>query len=832
MTNNRTILRAFLASPGDMQEEREGIRDVVDEFNGSWADELGYQIELVGWEDTVPGYGRPQHLINQDVDRCDLFIAMVWKRWGTPPGHSSTFSSGFEEEFERAMERRRQTETPQIALFFKQVSDELRDDPGEHLKKVQEFREKLIAQKEIFFQEVSTAKEMEKLVRKCITEYVNGVRAQNLSSDHEETRSKPTDRESEKVEPKDTSSEASPLSREGFTFLGQFVDKIGKENAIDNLTASEVARFRLLANSVSKSGNQEMGLGVHDINILFAARTNGMTLGRREIQCLMNLGFRFLPNENVPLWCWYSYSASSYSPLDPATISSITGVNDDEKVGAIRVLTALEQRIATENLPITRERILKLWFSEGSSVPVRIAALAYLAKMGTEGDYSLVKQEYDKNDHGTSRHALECMVAIAHRTESEIDAQGLVLESQFESLDVKLLTDVLEGFDHIETDALFLGLEHRNARVRLRAFRILLDRKAVDLATVERLFEDHDALVRNEAIAALDGFDRTFSMEEIKRILVRPPQPPVMGLRGLSGVNRSDQLGEKLFAQHQKDRLRRQSEKDLTKDVETGTLVSASAYFVRAERYFKKYADELRGNVDDRFNSFFDERISRMETLFANLADGPKVVEETRDMKESWRKRLTRQGLDILGQADCPEDLPRIKFNLQEGYTSASKVDALYLGRHGEWTDIRLLVIADPPSIGGLLGPRDDHRDFQNEVPRALLRMARGYSMSMLLSIEMPAVILEKTIKLCTIDGFSKISDDALFGLLNHDSADVRKATAIKAVQSLSKKRIRSILREYVKSDRYRYYNVIHWLDLGASMSRDEARRVIRAAHG
>jgi hypothetical protein len=59
MFSTRKIIRAFLASPGDLQEERKAIREAVDEFNESWANELGYQVELVGWEETVAGFGRP-----------------------------------------------------------------------------------------------------------------------------------------------------------------------------------------------------------------------------------------------------------------------------------------------------------------------------------------------------------------------------------------------------------------------------------------------------------------------------------------------------------------------------------------------------------------------------------------------------------------------------------------------------------------------------------------------------------------------------------------------------------------------------------------------------
>ena len=123
-SNVRKIFRVFLASPGDLTVERQAIRTVVLEFNDSWADGLGYQVELDGWEDTISGYGRPQEIINQDVDRCDLFIGLLWKRWGTPPSSSGRYSSGFEEEFKRSLDRRQSSSKPEIALFFKVIADE------------------------------------------------------------------------------------------------------------------------------------------------------------------------------------------------------------------------------------------------------------------------------------------------------------------------------------------------------------------------------------------------------------------------------------------------------------------------------------------------------------------------------------------------------------------------------------------------------------------------------------------------------------------------------------------------------------------------------------
>jgi len=135
MADTRKIIKVFLASPGDLSNERLAAKTVVDEFNKLWANTLGYHVELVGWEDTVSRYGRPQELINQDLDLCELFIGMMWKKWGTPPSLDGQYTSGFEEEFERSIRKRREEGRPEISLLFKQVDPDLLNDPGDELKK-------------------------------------------------------------------------------------------------------------------------------------------------------------------------------------------------------------------------------------------------------------------------------------------------------------------------------------------------------------------------------------------------------------------------------------------------------------------------------------------------------------------------------------------------------------------------------------------------------------------------------------------------------------------------------------------------------------------------
>lgn len=166
--STRNILVAFIASPGDVAEERRAAREVVEELNKVLR-YVNWQIDLLGWEDTMPGVARPQELINKDVDACDLFIGLLWKRWGQSTGE---YSSGFEEEFERALKRREGPGSPEIWLSFKQVDHELLKDPGEQLGQVLAFKQRQIQQRQVLFKEFADVEGWRSLLRTWLMQYV------------------------------------------------------------------------------------------------------------------------------------------------------------------------------------------------------------------------------------------------------------------------------------------------------------------------------------------------------------------------------------------------------------------------------------------------------------------------------------------------------------------------------------------------------------------------------------------------------------------------------------------------------------------------------------
>lgn len=136
------LIPVFLASPSDVDVERAAVFEIVEAVNRRVGYRHGLRLDLYGWELEAPGAGRPQSRINDHVDEAELFIGVAWRRWGTPPG--GEHSSGFEEEWQRAMDRRqREAGVPNVWLFFKEVDADLVRDPGPQLQRVLEFRARI-----------------------------------------------------------------------------------------------------------------------------------------------------------------------------------------------------------------------------------------------------------------------------------------------------------------------------------------------------------------------------------------------------------------------------------------------------------------------------------------------------------------------------------------------------------------------------------------------------------------------------------------------------------------------------------------------------------------
>lgn len=107
------VIRVFIASPGDVQKERDIVRDTIYEWNTINSFSRGIVLMPVGWEtDSVASYGAPpQEEINKKLlESCDLLIGIFWSKLGSP---TDQYQSGTVEEIELHA-----SQGKQLMLFF------------------------------------------------------------------------------------------------------------------------------------------------------------------------------------------------------------------------------------------------------------------------------------------------------------------------------------------------------------------------------------------------------------------------------------------------------------------------------------------------------------------------------------------------------------------------------------------------------------------------------------------------------------------------------------------------------------------------------------------
>ncbi|MBA7608037.1 hypothetical protein ES703_15211 [subsurface metagenome] len=141
----RRVIKVFLASPSDVPEERLAVRNIVEEENQNHFHHDGYRLEVVRWEThSSPGRGQPhpQGRINPLIDECELFVGILWTRFGSPTGKAE---SGTEEEYNYALELLAKPDLPlcDIKIYFCDYPIEPSRIELEQLRKVKEFKKKI-----------------------------------------------------------------------------------------------------------------------------------------------------------------------------------------------------------------------------------------------------------------------------------------------------------------------------------------------------------------------------------------------------------------------------------------------------------------------------------------------------------------------------------------------------------------------------------------------------------------------------------------------------------------------------------------------------------------
>lgn len=172
MPRQEHVLSVFVASPGDVAEERDRLEEIIRELNDAWSRELCIRLELVRWEThAYPGVSDDaQAVVNEQIPLdYDLFVGIMWHRFGTRTGRAA---SGTAEEFQLAKQRYDDDPSSvRIMFYFKDEALPPSKVDADQLKRVAAFR-KSLGREGVLHWMFSGLDEFDKLLRLHMTRQV------------------------------------------------------------------------------------------------------------------------------------------------------------------------------------------------------------------------------------------------------------------------------------------------------------------------------------------------------------------------------------------------------------------------------------------------------------------------------------------------------------------------------------------------------------------------------------------------------------------------------------------------------------------------------------
>ena len=776
---------SFLASPGDLVEERRIAKEVVEEINRSIR-LLNWNIELLGWEDTLPGYMRPQEIINREVDVCELFIGLLWRRWGQPTG---THESGFQEEFERARERRLQTASPEIWLFFKAVESEQLEDPGEQLKRVIAFRKSLEVSKELFFKEFKDSSDWRAKLRESLLSYVlslvpSTIEAPAIAGPAESSIARSPEASpshaavEEKVDKKPATTQLLDVvnaTTKGIT-EGEFASL---QNIQEGTTANDqfsAARLHLFGLSWISELNTGELLETHSINILFVQRKRHKLLGPERSLLFRTVVGQFY--ETSPGWFWVRH-------FDAETTEALLfhlarrDTNPTVRKGALEILRSAGIRLKDTKY-ISKEDYIKSILADNSE-SVLGTATRFLASSADLEDLPIIRSAGSENTSIRPDELLETEQLITISKGNPIDLAKLL--PTLKSTATKAINEIEKRLEELDDNALLGALNHESSSIRAMLIKILARRQKLSTAKLRAFLSDPSPAIKEACLEQLIRQGVQVSTDEIRKSV----SPSL-----LTGSD-PDPLILMLFQPFDYETL--------ISNVDWFSLDGEIAYKALALNHFSRVSGRIRSDLQDRFETLRSNSIKNLYASCGELANDLVKNFAEKGGDDYVRDRFVAAALAGLAESGEPGDVVIARQYLERG--DAVRVEAVrILSRFGEASDADTLFSIARTSYGQL----------KEHAAKAAIKLLPGSDGALRLLLEGEDRILMKLAVNALLDEDPEKVGLLLEPLLDRKDDNIRLVALTYFLRRYSDEQLEQLLHQYLDKPSY-YYNIVCWLD-------------------
>jgi len=303
-------------------------------------------------------------------------------------------------------------------------------------------------------------------------------------------------------------------------------------------------------------------------------------------------------------------------------------------------------------------------------------------------------------------------------------------------------------------------------------------------------------------------------MDAARKALVKQEPKAFFGFSNLS-------QDDTTYQKYRANCLSALSYKELRAEAERASILDRIAVRTLFARYPKQSLPQIQQHLADGFKSFFDSKLAGYISQFPEST----LATSIRGLEDFIRNELSSSGLNSVCLHSGKEDVPLVRRTLDARRIEFSSEILAFIRKFGDWSDRdRVLALySNHATATSLLTIRGKERI--SPVAKTLYALGRKRLID-LLKFDADASIRSGIIGCLTQNDVRSLNDALLIEILNDQNYDVRKILALKCSLALPHSRIKIILDRYIKMPASRYYNSIHWLDLGAAMPRSIANQI------
>lgn len=653
---SRTALKVFLATSGDLDAEREAVRQAVERLNQTVRRYKPYSFELYEWTDVAASAGRPQSLINPSVESCDLFIGVLWDSWGTSTGQ---YSSGFEEEYELAKASRERKGSPEIAIYFKAPDVRQVGDPGKQLEKVLEFRNRLKAHREVLYETITPESWFGQISQRLLT-FMLDVESQSSGS-------------SQSV-PVQTAAQVASQEAPG-TFgdvdLGQLSGLLSRvQDAVEaaskisgvsaglwHLDRADALRLHLAGTAEAYRQSLAELLGAHQMNAIFELRERFNLTPAEDwlVLCSLISGYSL---GVTPGWWWFrqdnvevGLSVAALGPdstVRPAAFALLTKVNIGPSAKTPAALNILQSALRS------------------TDQQTKTAALRWFGATAKKSDLTTMAQIMNstEGDPLTRADTRDAVLLVLARTNPRKALRELGKLDQ--APDQRVISSLVEHAEKLGISSLRAMLRHPQTWARWLAFSALSRKGRLSVAQIAAGLGDGDATVRRLAVQEVANTGATKLLDA--------------ALATDTGPSSSD--GRELTV----DLLGLRPYETLRQEVDWN---NHDVYEALAVHYFSQFSERVRQDLKVGVGRWRQQFIAKINALGPAAAD---VVERWEGIADFVNMRLICAALAGLARNGGPADAALARSFLSHSEAPVQAASVQVLARVGRPKDGELLL--------------------------------------------------------------------------------------------------------------------------------------------